>query len=354
MKIDIIIDLLKSNPDADWDYNDIIRFISPIEIVRLLNELPDVNWDWDKIVDSMVEYLNYNQSNIAISNFISNNIDKIPKKYFYGLTRLVEPYVIINNPDKNWHWKDFVHSRYIMDYIPFETILKFLGEEKPLNMVLISTHEKFTWDLIEKFPNVSWFWAELTRKASMQFILDHPNRDIWKWNLYTIARNKIPPMDFIRDNITEFRNKHEFSYFAFSRNSRISKEFIEEFIDEKWDWDYMFEIRTIDFDFIIKHKSIIPNFKEILMNNADPQRLYEYFGEDGIDWKNLTQNAKLTCKFINKHINKLNLNRIIHCRFDREIHLRKRIKKIKKNMFVLDQMERLTKDIAVYIVKDFI
>ena len=162
-----------------------------------------------------------------------------------------------------------------MNYIPFETIVKFLGEGKPLNIYLISYHEKFTFDLVERFPKACWNWDALTKKASMQFILDHPKGDVWKWSVYAIVENKIPPIDFIKDNITEFRNEDEYGYFSFSMNRNITKEFIEEFIDEKWCWDFMFRVGIIDFDFVIKHKSKIKNYKEILINYGDPERLYQ-------------------------------------------------------------------------------
>jgi len=47
MKIDIIINLLKSNPGLDWDYDGIIQFMPCQAIMRFLNEFPYVDWDWD-------------------------------------------------------------------------------------------------------------------------------------------------------------------------------------------------------------------------------------------------------------------------------------------------------------------
>lgn len=120
----------------------------------------------------------------------------------------------------------------------------------------------------------------------------------------TIASNPNLTFDFVLNNLTLFKNIHNFIS-LFSQNREITPEIIEKNKDFPWDWRYISRNPNINISFVIRNKDKPWDWKYISKHKNVTVLCLEKYSNLPWKWEFVVENPNLTASFINKYYDKI-------------------------------------------------
>ena len=152
----------------------------------------------------------------------------------------------------------------------------------------ISQRSDFTWQHVQKYPNVRWSAWAIYKIAPLEYIMNNPTMS---WPFDYISERPDLTIPFIR----HFSNKLD--WFRISEN--IDFHLVIENPDLPWDYDGLSSNKKITTDDIIENTQIKWNFKK-LSKHIDINFIY---ANTTLPWDDNTLLTRLNLNFIRGHLN---------------------------------------------------
>ena len=298
---DITVEFVQKYIDKPWDWDDLSSMTNlTFEFVKKHMKRP---WNWRKL--SHHENLTF--------EFIEANIYYMPWDW-YSLSSLeyIPVSFVKNHMDKPWDWEALIAC----SNLTFEFVNEHMT--KPYWDIL-SKHDNLNFKTVEKHINNPWDWYSLSdhRNLTEEFLLHHLH---YPWNWDAIISNRVFSLKFISANKELLWQSSSAcahtNWDALSNNPNVTPEFIEEHIDEPWNWSALSAFNErLTSEFIEKHIDKPWSFNRLCTNDClslscefVEKHINEnwYWGGDADfrDTCGLSENTNLTCEFVIKHMDK--------------------------------------------------
>jgi hypothetical protein len=315
--------LLESFPDASWDYNE-------------LSSNPNINWNY--IQKNINKKWNWKKlsSNPAITWDIIKSQPYV-KWHWDFITRNpnINLEIIKSNPDKKWDWEWLSKQPYITwdiikemnkEHMYFDFYSNFsdnpnitiniVADENqksefsvPWDYYKLSCNQSITWIDIKNNPDLPWNWDSVSENPNITWDIVKSNQEIssvsdssvsppssvlsptmtnlYTWDYKGLTRNPSITLDDIINNPLLSENC-DWDYL--SSSPKITKNFLEYFIDKKWNWCELSMNRVINFQIVKSLKTKKWCMKCLSLNPNITWKIVKDNPNLNWDWKRLSAN----------------------------------------------------------------
>lgn len=242
----------------------------------LILKYPNCDWDWSNI------------SQTASFSFIQHDLPWDWKSL--SKTPNITEEFVRNNTEKRWDLFNLTTNPALFPKFIIAMIQSNKTERK-IKLYNIGIRISYNPNLTVKFAqensHIDWDWKYISKTLPISSIIPQ---------LVMIDLQKNPTVDP--------NSLSKLNYFSLSTNPGLSKQFIEEHIDEKWDWGHLLNNKVIDMDFVYKYESHIWSIYSLSMCPDLPLSFIKKYIDRLWDIMHLSENKNLTPEFIEKYINK--------------------------------------------------
>lgn len=278
---------IRDNPDKEWDYS-IYASYNPNMTIE---EEEKDSTIWENYKKSLQESNIYKYNKISSERHIRNYwLRKNPNCSWEKAKEMCENknwYTILQNPNANWEnileyirneeltWNFPWEYVYLNKNIKWENIVEI--EEKYnayLNFYIISSQSYVNWDIVQKYPEYSWDYSQLSRNVNIKWEIVKNNLDR-PWDFYWLSKNPNITWEIVRDNPI-----HKWCPSNLSENPNITWEIIRDNPDYKWSPDNLSRNPNLTFEIIRDNQDFqwdydILSTNLFLYNNTVCKREYD-------------------------------------------------------------------------------
>jgi len=276
------------------------RIAHKIEDCSIITNNPELNWNWEAISARSIfieneEFVKSTKSHlsweIVLSHLESSTIESYWDEFELAtmlssfnsqivkdITDRLSPLFIIQHLDFDWDWGEISHKHALIEDVDFVRRSKDkLSWEIVLCHLKSSTIESY-WDEFELAAMLTYFnqgiVSSITEILSPDFISSHIDSN-WDWNVISNCKEIVLGPDFISNHLNKINwqfainfiqdNELEENFQKWNLNSsedpylwnylttRLAWSYICQYLDLKWNWDYLISNVFSEKDFLDYH-----------------------------------------------------------------------------------------------------
>ena len=226
---------------------------------------------------------------------------------FLGLINTLYHLVVEKHPEEDWCWFNLSSNPQLTPEL-LEHIIS-IGEEHQLCWYDVSRNPSIPIKYVLRNPQLPWDWEGLicNPNVTMKFIEDHPKLP---WNLKYVTGNPNITEEFIESHSEIFWIADIVNLFDHP-NSSISMSFLEEKLEEDWEWgkkvfnwDLIMAFalpRKVSMDFVTEHLYDNWNWENISKSQSVTMEYILSHPELPWVWRNVSQNPNVTMEYVKTH-----------------------------------------------------
>ena len=328
----ISIDFILKHNDKDWAWFSISRWKATYEAYK---KNPDMPWNmrdlWTnknmpvefyyETADKTPEDFNWIFSNRSLSDddimrfvrdhspFSPEHEDKWEMHGFLRSSRIPMSFIEEHIDDPRIDWSaislnDNITEDFILRYISKPWVYRLLCTNSNLSLDFIKTHVVASYEK----ENDDFIFNRLSRNPNItpEFILEHKDK-AWDW--ITLSVNPHITTDLLR----QLPDKN-WDYYGLNLYN-MTPEYILENAKETWNWKNIFRLRILTVEDVIQNApdAVFENnwiMPYVPLSSID-------MNDSRVDMEQVSYNTALTVDFVEKNIDKLDIEALVNNRFQR-------------------------------------
>lgn len=308
MNPNITIKNVIDNPNLPWNFECICR--NPNITPQTVAKNPNLPWDYSELINNR----NWNVF------FIDNILDCLYVNYIQIIDKSIKIIKIYDDEIKSIVESIVENILRTKQLLNWDTICKY--SNLPWNWFNLSCNRFISWDIIKNNIDKPWIWERVSVNPNVTMEIIDQNMDLpWDWKMLPLTGNltwkfvkshKLFNSDksIIYMGIDRYVKKKkklplEFVDFEYLSGFDIPLDYIEQHLNEPWNWHTLLCCnKYLTFEFIKKYHSRFVDWCYVSMREFITCEIVKQNSELPWNYSGLSCNINITPDFIQENINK--------------------------------------------------